>query len=66
MSAETERREDIWEEAEAQYPLIAAPTFAKWIGLVLVSEETYCVFDGENDEEDKPYTKKMHGQKMNA
>lgn len=47
MSAETERREDIWEEAEAQYPLIAAPTFAKWIGLVLVSEETYCVFDGE-------------------
>ncbi len=47
VSAETERREDIWEEAEAQYPLIAAPAFAKWIELVLVSEETYYIFDGE-------------------
>lgn len=29
------------------YPLVAAPSAAKWIDLVLVSEESYCIFDGE-------------------
>lgn len=45
--AETEDDESIPEAADNKYPLIATPSAAKWIDLVLVSEGNYCIFDGE-------------------
>lgn len=38
---------EITEETDARYPLIATPSSAQWIDLVLVSEGVYCIFDGE-------------------
>ncbi|MDE5598913.1 MAG: hypothetical protein K2J04_13935, partial [Lachnospiraceae bacterium] len=45
--AETECKEDILKEVDVQYPLIATPSDVEWIDLVIVSEENYCIFDGE-------------------
>lgn len=45
--AKTEDTEDIEEDVAAQYPLIATPSDAKRIDLVLVSEGIYCIFDRE-------------------
>ena len=47
VSAKTESNEDISEETGMQYPLIATPADAKKIELAIVSEDNYCIFDGE-------------------
>lgn len=49
VSAETENNDekDISKEADVQYPLIAVPSDTKRIDFVIVSEEKYCIFDGE-------------------
>ncbi|MBD5453428.1 MAG: WG repeat-containing protein [Lachnospiraceae bacterium] len=45
----TEEVEDTLNEAAAQYPMIATPSDAKWLDLVIVSEDTYCIFDGKEE-----------------
>lgn len=47
VSAETEDKEDIPEETDTQYPLMATPSTVERIDLALVSDGTYCIFDGK-------------------
>lgn len=44
---ETEDDEAASEATDNKYPLIATPSAAKRIDSVLVSEDSYCIFDGE-------------------
>ena len=47
VSTETEEIEDTLNEETSQYPMIATPSDVEWLDLVIVSEDTYCIFDGK-------------------